>query len=122
MLLICIIVIANCGERAYDRQALIGTYELKYDNDRVETLVLHADGSFSQRFRHQVNTGTWAYVNTSGETHIHLHKQKIFVGTWAMPAGFVEGDLLVRSTDKKPELVLNDDLGWTYHMRSSRTT
>ena len=111
----------ECGPTPYTAPQLVGSYKLTYDDGRVELLVLSNGSMFCQNFQGATHVGRWEYVVKFGTGHVLLHRQQIFVATWAVPAGEIHGDLYVARTPRGPELVFNENMGWSYMKIDTRT-
>lgn len=98
----------------YSRSAVAGVYRLTFDTRKSECLTLRADSTFTQTFESQTHSGRWEYVKSPGASHVLLHRQRIFVGTPAVPAGEVHGDLTVERSSHGPELVYDVNEGLAY--------
>jgi len=113
----CLLILTlgtSCRGETYLRPELFGDYELVYASRRIEHLTLRPDGTFIQCFEGSTHTGRWEYFADASRARVFLHKQRIFIGTWAMPAGQLHGNLLVRRTLRGPELTFNENIGWSY--------
>jgi len=107
---VVLLMVVSCLACPYTRSRVVGRYQLKYDEQRIEYLTLRADGTFEQRFGSARNNGSWQYMTDSRGGYVLLHQQQIFVATRSLDVGPVQGNLSVQRTDHGPELELRVDL------------
>jgi hypothetical protein len=116
-------LVAGCS-RPVSREELVGDYAVEYPFGK-ETLVLHADGTYVQKFRRSAGgtdaeaAGRWSFYNSSAAPSIALENPLLISNERGeLRTNYVTSvaGLVVREVRKGQHILIsaNDDYGWYY--------